>query len=558
MKKVISLIVVLALITVIVAACGNDGGTPAPAPAPAPAADNQAAGTTDTAEAPAAGEVRETWLVPELTTINLATSLAPNWGHPDEGEYWAWLQDYTNVHVNWTTFLNDEADEQFALLMAARDLPDAFIGQLGAGTDNILTYGVELGVYIPLNDLIQQYAPNFLRRGLAENPDLLNIMTAPDGNIYGLPHISTGNDRIYNMTAINQTWLDTLGLDVPTTIDEVEEVLIAFRDGDPNGDGSTVVPLTFMFDCWGAADHGPWFGPFGAPLSHDLILIVNNTVTFQGAEDYFRDGARWLASLYAQGLLDREVFTYDEPSYRARAGATPPVFGIWSSWSPHEDSGANNDHYTTLLGPITGPGGANQIWEQIVGFNRETFIITSAAPDPALLMRWVDVFYKDLYTALNSSMGQGPDENKAWFINAEDQIEWVNPRPDEYIRGMQELPFSPMILGAEMRAREVPPTGLGLQRMTHQNGVLRAAAENFFNGTWNRWPGPAFMLPEEADEISFIEADLVPFANRMLASWIAGERNVDADWEQYLQDLDSYGLQRWLELRQGIWNRISG
>lgn len=36
---------------------------------------------------------------------------------------------------------------------------------------------------------------------------------------------------------INKVWLDKLGLEVPTTLAELKEVLIAFRDGDPNGNG---------------------------------------------------------------------------------------------------------------------------------------------------------------------------------------------------------------------------------------------------------------------------------------------------------------------------------
>jgi len=551
MKKVLLLFVLLAFAAVAFVACSRDNEPQAQA-TPTPQAQAEATVTPDPA---VADDIPESWLVPELTTIRLATSMAPNWGHPSDGMFWEWMQEYTNVAIDWTVFLNAEAPEQFALMMAARDLPDAFIGQLGGGTDNILLYGVELGVYIPLNDLIQSYAPNFLRRAPAAMPDIMSIITAPDGNIYSMPMIGGTATRVFNTTAINQTWLDNLGLEVPRTIEEVEEVLIAFRDGDPNGDGSPVIPLSFMFSCWGAADHGPWFGPFGAPLTDALILIENGQVTFQGAQEYFRDGARWLASLYAQGLVDLEVFTYDEPMYRARAGADPVVFGIWSSWSAHQDSGTNNHHFTTLLPPIYGPAGAHQLWEQVVGINRDMFSITIDAADPGLLMRWVDVLYRDLYTSFSATMGMGPDENMAWFIDENNYIHNVDPLPEEHIRGMQQLPFVPSVTGPELEARQAPPEGPGLQRMNHQNYVARPYAENFFNGTWNRWPN-TFMLPEEADELSFIDADLIPFANRMLASWIAGERNVDDDWEQYLRDLDAYGLQRWLQIRQGVYDRF--
>ena len=553
MKKVFVFCLIAMLSMMIMAACGNGGDAPA-APAatpaaPAPVADGQAAADPQ--------DIPDSWLVPERTTIRVATSIAPNWAHPNDGMFWSWLEEYTNVSVDWTVFFNDEAPEQFALMMAAQDLPDAFIGQIvafGGGDAAILLYGMELGVFLPLNDLIQSYAPNFLRRGLAENPNLLNLLTAPDGNIYSLPHISGGEIRVHNHTAINQTWLDNLGLEVPRTIEEVEQVLIAFRDGDPNGDGGNVIPLSFMFNCWGAADHGHWFAPFGAPLSPNYILVKNNRVTFQGAEEYFRDGARWLASLYAQGLIDLEVFTYDEAMYRARAASDPPVFGIWSSWNPANDSGPNHDHYTTWLPPVRGPGGASVLWEEVVGFQRNNFQITNVAPDPVLLMRWIDVFFQDLYTSLNAAWGPGPGEDLAWFIDENDQIQWTNPRPDEFIRGMNELPFAPSITGFELAARQAPPLTPNL-KLNFINEVQRPYAQNFLDGTWRRWP-VTFMLPHEADEISFIEADMIPFTDRMLARWIAGEGDVDAEWDQFLRDLDAYGLQRWLTIRQNVFDRF--
>ena len=553
MKKLMLMFVLLLTVAVMLAACNGDNATQEAQQPQEPVTqttNNQAPATADT---PVTAEALDSWLVPERATITLAALLAPNWGHPTEGSFWAWMEEYTNVQVDWVTFLSGEAEEQFALMMAARDLPDAFIGGLGGGTANILLYGADLGVYIPLNDLIDNYAPNFLRRGLAENPNLLSMLTAPDGNIYSLPTIHPPGERVYNTTVINQTFLDALGLDVPTTIEEVEEVLIAFRDGDPHGDGTQVIPMSFLFTCWGAADHGPWFAPFGAPLSNDLILIENGQVTFQGAEEYFRDGARWLSSLYAQNLIDLEVFTYDQTSYRARAGADPVLFGIWSSWSPWADAGDQGHHFTTLLSPIQGPAGAHVLWNEVVGISRDQFHITSAASDPALLMRWVDVFYQDVETSLRATRGPGPGQ--AWDYTSDGLIQWITPLPDEYIRGMNELPFAPGILGQEFAAMQAPLLEPDI-KWEHIENVLTPYAANFHNGTWNRWP-LTFMTSAESDEVSFIEADLIPFTNRMLASWIAGERDVDDDWEQYLRDLDSYGLQRWLQIRQQVYDRFT-
>ena len=63
-------------------------------------------------------------------------------------------------------------------------------------------------------------------------------MTSPDGNIYGLPHAEFDiNNYVLMWNIIRQDWLDKLGLEMPATIDEYHDVLVAFRDQDPNGNG---------------------------------------------------------------------------------------------------------------------------------------------------------------------------------------------------------------------------------------------------------------------------------------------------------------------------------
>ena len=96
------------------------------------------------------------------------------------------------------------------------EYPDAFMGALGGSDNGIITYGNE-GIYIPLNDLIDQYAPNFKKRVEEEYPDLMKMITCADGNIYGMPSVLYNPD-IYNNTFINKKWLDAVGAEVPTDI----------------------------------------------------------------------------------------------------------------------------------------------------------------------------------------------------------------------------------------------------------------------------------------------------------------------------------------------------
>src|SRR5690606_24602348 len=95
------------------------------------------------------------------------------------------------------------------------------------------------GVFIPLNDLIDQYAPN-LKKLLDENPDIRAGMTMPDGNIYGMPTIYDANFPsvlVGSKLWYNEDWLAEIGMEEPQTVDEFYDYLVAVKNTDLNGNG---------------------------------------------------------------------------------------------------------------------------------------------------------------------------------------------------------------------------------------------------------------------------------------------------------------------------------
>ena len=101
----------------------------------------------------------------------------------------------------------------------------------------MLRYGKQ-GVLLPLNDLIKEHAPN-LQQVLDSDDEYRALATAPDGNIYGIPQlIECFHCTWPNKLWMNSTWLDNLNLEAPKTHEEFKDVLRAFKDDDPNGNGS--------------------------------------------------------------------------------------------------------------------------------------------------------------------------------------------------------------------------------------------------------------------------------------------------------------------------------
>lgn len=538
--------------TMLLAGCGSGGDTGSESAAATVTTENsettEAVSEADGTEAAGAQTSGEGPIVEEKVTYTIACELSPNWGNPAEGEFWQWLEEETNIHIEWITYLETEADEKFKLLMASGDYPDAFIGALGGDDNDVITYGSE-GIYIPLNDLIEQYCPNFNRRVSEGYPDLMKMITCADGNIYGMPAVLYNPD-IYNNTFINQKWLDAVGAEVPTTTEEFEEVLRLFKENDPNGNGEAdEIPMTFIFSDWGASDHGPYFGAFGYPLSPDYIMIDNKEVKYLGAEESFKEGAEWLGSLYAEGLVDRDVFTQDDSSLAAKV--SQGTVGVFSSWDK-TPAGDYADDYVALM-PLQGPDGEqNTLVEGITGLYKGRFMITNKCENPEILMQWVDRFYESMEVGLNATYGIGPDENKAWYYDDNGDIVFKtgDDLPEEYERGQQQLPFAPAILGDGVE------DFLGNEEKNEITAEMKQYAGKFEDGTWERWPS-VYMTLEEKDDIATTETDLQDYSKNQLAKWIAGESDVNADWDNYLQELENIGLSHYLEVKQQIYDRYS-
>lgn len=548
-RSVKKLICILLTGSMLLAGCGaSDAGSTKTEAVPASAEEGMEAqstaakeGTEGSAETSGEGPI-----VDEKVTYTLACQLSPNWGNPADGEFWKKLEEETNVHIEWITYLETEADEKFKLLIASGDYPDGFIGALG-GTDNdIVTYGSE-GIYIPLNDLIDQYCPNFKRRVSEEYPDLMKMITCADGNIYGMPSVLYNPD-IYNNTFINKKWLDAVGADVPETTEEFEAVLKKFKEEDPNGNGEAdEIPMTFMFSDWGASDHGPYFGAFGYPLSPDYIMIDNKQVKYLGAEESFKKGAEWLGKLYEEGLVDRDIFTQDSSGMSAKV--SQGNVGVFSSWDA-TDAGDYADDYVALM-PLKGPEGEqNALVEGITGFYKGRFMITDKAKNPEILMQWIDRFYESMETGLNATYGIGPDKDKSWYYAEDNSIIFKSDAelPDEYIRGQQQLPFAPAILGTGVE------DFLGNPAKNDIIAQMKQYAGKFEDGTWERWPS-CYMTVDEKEDIATTETDLQDYSKNQLAKWIAGESDVNADWDNYLKELENVGLSHYLEVKQQIFDR---
>ena len=132
----------------------------------------------------------------ELSFITSAPATTTQ--EPNEKLIFQRLEEQTNVHIDWTCFVDDQfADKKNLALAQFGNLPDGLF-TAGMSDYDLLRYAKQ-GIIIPLENLIDKYMPN-LQAVFEKYPEYRTMVTAPDGHIYSFPWIEQlgeGKDIVF-------------------------------------------------------------------------------------------------------------------------------------------------------------------------------------------------------------------------------------------------------------------------------------------------------------------------------------------------------------------------
>ena len=339
-------------------------------------------------------------IVNEPVTLRIAGAKNQNISKSyDELKFFKDLEEKTNVHIEWDITPNEGRQEKKSLIFASGDLPDAFYGmwvlQNAAYSENdLFTYG-EQGILLPLEDLMKEYAPN-LTNFLDENKHYIKDITAPDGHIYGLPGIDESSPAVTEAFFMNTDWLEKVGKEIPTTTDELYDVLKAFKGKDLNGNGKDdEIPMSFIFNNGNKGIYS-LFGSFGRLDTRTHILLDDEKVVFTAMEPEYKEAIEYFHKLFAEGLIDQEAFTHDNKVYDSKVKNEEPIVGSFVAWGLNSMFGTTEVDYAPVL-PLKGPKG-DQKWSRRAGGLRSkgAFVLTSACEHPEVAMRWAMNYMKKI------------------------------------------------------------------------------------------------------------------------------------------------------------------
>lgn len=349
MKKKVSIV---SLLLAGLMACSTLAGCGAPA-------ESTASGGTASASGTAAGQTGEK---PVLKQLMMNTS---------EGDYNTYpvakaIEEMTGYKVQYDMLPQDAPMDKLNLIMASEEEYDMVT--IGGDTARVMEYA-QNNALVDINPYLEK-APNLN----AAISDYARETFTLDGGLYaiGMDNLSfDGKGEVRELLFTRQDWLDALGLKVPTTTEEFQEMLRAYKNYD-SGTGNKVIPMTLTGT---NVSVGGLMGAFGIPNEWNE---VDGKLVYRGADPRMKDYLAYLKGLYEEGLLDAEFpanKTENQKEKYTTGVAGTAYFGFWDCPSLYDTMDKTQPgHVQAFIPPLTGPNGDVGIGTNIGGFDRITFI----------------------------------------------------------------------------------------------------------------------------------------------------------------------------------------
>ena len=521
-------------------------------------------GEVDTSVDPAslAFPLAETAELKGLTDFPVGTESEPN-----NRTIFKRLEEQTNVHINWKTIQSDQWGDKISLEMSnANTLPD-FIFNARFGDTDLLKYANQ-GALLNVEGLIDTYMPN-LQAVFAQAPEYRTMCTDENGHIWGFPWIEqlgyekTAIQVIGNMPFINKWWLDFLGLPVPSTVEEFESTLQAFKDNAAKlksefGIDGDIIPMSCIMND-GSQDPYILINGFGEGLGdpdrgkHIAVTDDGKVVCVANLEG-FRKGTEWLHGLYEKGLIDAEAFTQEWATYVAKGKSGR--YGVCFTWDVANIAQVSMDDLIAGKGWVPLPALkadtvniTPETGSFTSGFQRGRCVITGVAKNPALIASWIDKMYDPIQSAQNNWGTYGEDDEFDIFemsTNAagEPMLKhtWLGDASPVEVREAESVNGPLAILDSYYDVYVTCPDDAKYRLDWIKN--VYTPDMNFKYCYPN-----AFMSTEDTTQVSNLMADIMKCINTFKSDAVMNGFD-DAAWNKLQSDLEGYKLQEFIDIHQ--------
>ena len=475
------------------------------------------------------------------------------------------IEEKANIKLEIISTPSSDSLEKRNLMLAGDDYPDLLLTDWTAilTKSDIMQFAVKEGIFLPITEYVDKYGNN-MKRIFDENPAYREGSTAPDGEIYGFARFSECyHCSAYPKIYLRQDWMDKLNLEMPTNIEELREVLRAFVNEDPNGNCEKDEIGLIGATTWNTPVEFALMGMSFQTVKPDFWLSLGadgESVEFSPSTDAYREGLRYIKSLYDEGLIDPTSFTQKEDIMAQTVRTEPHVVGMYVC--DHAAMGYDNsdpveaENYQILI-PVAGPDGFRRQGQNanegtITGFEA---VITDKCQYPEAAFRLIDeFFYDDDYNMMRFKGKEGlgweraAEGAKNVFGGEARYVVLSVPEEDKEENDKYGFGVGPQADVASFRLAMLPEVeNVYLQENYEQRITLDTQKVEEFIPEKRLEYNP-FIPLEMTDEYAEIQTNLNSFVRKTIVQFITGERDIENGWEEYLSELDSYRVDRYVEI----------
>ncbi|MCR8636456.1 extracellular solute-binding protein [Paenibacillus radicis (ex Xue et al. 2023)] len=459
------------------------------------------------------------------------------------------LNKRTGVQVNFTHPPQGQDREQFNLMVASNELPDMI-------ETNWFNNGVYPGgsqkaindkVIIPLNDLIKKNAPN-LNKLLEEDKELAKMLQTDDGKYFVFPMVRNSFSQVFNGPMIRKDWLDELGLPVPTTIDEWETVLRAFKEKK-----GAAAPLSIIYSNTAGMDLKEAF--IGAYKTATGFYVGDDGKVKYGPSDkQYKDVILLFRKWYNEGLLDKDFAVTDPKANNnkilsGQSGAT--VYLLSGGLQSYLEAMKAKDPKFNMVGtpfPTLTKGETPFIGHYEFKVEPSRGVAISAnTKNPELAAQWLDYAY-------------GKDGNELFNFGIPNESYASN---NGNLTFTDKVNKDPKYTTIQMLSQYTRQNGPFMIDEKYSKMILKYPQQEEAVKLWSATDAkkhtlPSFITPTESEskELAKLTTALKSYKEEMQLKFIMGKEPIE-NYDKFVAQQNQLGLPKILEIYQAALDRYN-
>lgn len=476
--------------------------------------------------------------------------------------YKQWLEAQTGLDITFQFLPESYTAEYLDALFASGNIETDALFSLestdaAAFPEKAWAYG-EAGYILPLNAYISEDTNLWRILETFDAYDLRAALSAPDGSLYYMPGLDVSrSQRVGQVLWLNKGWLAALKLSVPTTLDELREVLRAFQAMDPNGNGiADEIPLAGSLEVSGGQCYELIINAFiyNDP-SNGRLAVEDGHVLFAPMTDAWREAMRYLGGMYEEGLISPLQFQLSQRSLTDLAMNPENLLGGFTAQSIQDVLLQNTPEVISnfiQVAPLAGPQGIRNatIMTQLPTV---AGAISATCQQPEAVFALMDLMLSEEAFLI----GRYGEEDVDWMYAQDTDLNAYNQRAT--VRVLNHIQN-------KRQNKNLSESGPFFAYPAYADGVMYSGFEmdqEYINarGYLAYEPympleriSPLFFTSEDAASLMALRDAISAYVDTCLEGFITGRLDADDDavWAGYLEELEALGAGTLVDAAQAL------